>query len=88
LSGTFTNSFSQKIIEQTQNRPLRLTPKKYTKLGYIEIPEDREKPSGKINCQFISSKLKILLNKNQYFGLMVDCTLYYGRYLYRILEKS
>lgn len=48
LLSVFTNSFSQKIIEQT-SKIVKINNQKYTKLtGYIEIPEDREKPSGKM----------------------------------------
>ena len=44
----FTNSYSQKLIEQT-SKIVKINNQKYTKLiGYIVVPEDREKPSGKM----------------------------------------
>ena len=48
FSSVYTSSFSQKIVEQT-SKLVKIDNQKYTKLiGYIEVPEDREKPSGKM----------------------------------------
>lgn len=44
----FTNSFSQKLVEQS-SKTIKINKQKFTKIiGYIEVPEDRENPNGKI----------------------------------------
>ena len=44
----FFNGFSQKILDQTSTT-IKINKQKFMKIiGYIEVPEDREKPNGKI----------------------------------------